>query len=379
MHYWDQTIITNIRKGFYSAVYFNRTQEILLKEHNLTPVTMQIFQKKDNTTIAGVDMVLELCKQATGYFEKDQWIDKYDQLHIKTISDGEVVNGWETVMHITGPYAYFAHLESLYLGILARASHIATNTKHVMNAAGEKPVTFFADRFDYFLNQSLDGYAAHIGGITGVCTDAHTVYWKGKPVGTIPHALIAIHNGDTIKAAESFARQYPDVPLIVLVDFDNDCVTTALAVAKQFGKKLWGVRLDTSEKMIDKSLQTGVISSNVIPAKAGISHGEGDPRLHEDDNNKKNISGVNPQLVHNVRQALNKEGYNDVKIVVSGGFTADKIKLFESEQVPVDMYGVGSSLLQGNIDFTADIVKVGDRKVAKMGRTFKENPKLETK
>jgi nicotinate phosphoribosyltransferase len=78
-----------------------------------------------------------------------------------------------------------------------------------------------------------------------------------------------------------------------------------------------------------------------------------------------------------VRQALDREGFQRVKIVVSGGFTVEKIRQFEDEGVPVDMYGVGSSLFQGRFDFTADIVQVEGKPCAKVGRTFRPNPRLE--
>ena len=118
-----------------------------------------------------------------------------------------------------------------------------------------------------------------------------------------------------------------------LVDFDNDCVGTSLAVARALGPRLSGVRLDTSETMVDRS---------VVPLMGGF-----DPR------------GVNPQLVRAVRSALDAEGFQHVEITVSGGFDPDKIRRFEAEGVPVDSYGVGSSLFAGRFDFTADIVDGG--------------------
>ena len=83
-------------------------------------------------------------------------------------------------------------------------------------------------------------------------------------------------------------------------------------------------------------------------------------------------TGVNPMLVHNVRNALDEKGYNHVKIVVSGGFNTEKINYFEELKVPVDVYAVGSSLLSGNNDFTADLVKP----IAKVGRRYIENSRL---
>ena len=352
MNFFTPEIIDQIRKGFYSAVYFNRTQQILLGEQNLKSVTMQIFQKQDNQVVCGIDEVVELFRTCAGFFENGMWVNKFSELTIETLKDGETTNAWEPVMHVTGPYAYFAHLESVYLGILARRTKVATSVHHVVQASGKKPVIFFADRFDYFANQPGDGYAAKIGGVRSVATDAQASWFGEKGVGTIPHALISANNGDTIAAAEQFAKYYPNTPLIVLVDFDNDCVNTTLTVARALGNKLYGVRLDTSEKLIDKSLQKMT---------------ERNFELH----------GVNSQLVKNVRNALNNEGFDKVKIVVSGGFNQEKITRFEEEKTPVDMYGVGSSLLRGHAEFTADIVKVDGKEISKFGRKFQPSKKLQ--
>ena len=78
-----------------------------------------------------------------------------------------------------------------------------------------------------------------------------------------------------------------------------------------------------------------------------------------------------------MREALDREGFQHVKIVVSGGFTVDKIRQFEEQGVPVDSYGVGSSLFGGRYDFTADIVMVEGRPQAKVGRQYRHNSRLE--
>ena len=345
MNYWDNQIVKQIRQGYYSAVYFNRAKEILLSEGNTAVVTMQVFQRNEGSTLCGMNEVAELFHKATGYWEGKQWINKGKMLHIEALKDGDRVGAKEPVMHITGPYVYFAHLESLYLGILARRTLVATNTQRVVEAAAGKPVIFFADRFDYFLNQEGDGYAAHVGGASGVCTKAHTLWWQGTPAGTIPHAFIAVNDGDTVKAASQFANHFPKVPLIILVDYANDCVRTSIEVARALKGKLWGVRLDTSNDVVDVSASQ----------------------------DKDTRSGVTPQLVEHVREALDTEGFNKVKLVVSGGFTAEKVHLFENNHAPVDMYGVGSALLKGGNDFTADVVMVDGKKQAKVGRTFIKN------
>jgi nicotinate phosphoribosyltransferase len=171
-------------------------------------------------------------------------------------------------------------------------------------------------------------------------------------MGTVPHALIAAFDGDTVAATAAFADAMPDdVRVISLVDFDNDCASTSLAVAHKLGAKLWGVRLDTSEALVDRSL--------------GDEMGDFDPR------------GVNPRLVNRVRDTLDAHGFDHVRIVVSGGFSAEKIRYFESERVPVDSYGVGSGLVRGSYDYTADVVLVEGTPRAKVGRWYRENPRLE--
>jgi nicotinate phosphoribosyltransferase len=140
------------------------------------------------------------------------------------------------------------------------------------------------------------------------------------------------------------------VDLVALVDYDNDSVKTALDVARALEGRLWGVRLDTAENMVDKSL-----FSQMGPFKP---------------------TGVNPQLVWNVRNALDADGYGEVKIVVSGGFDVDRIEQFEAEGVPADVYGVGAALYEGRYDFTADIVMVDGKPHSKAGRALNENPRL---
>jgi nicotinate phosphoribosyltransferase len=137
----------------------------------------------------------------------------------------------------------------------------------------------------------------------------------------------------------------------VLVDFENDSVRTALEVADALGDRLWGVRLDTSELLVDRALWHDM--------------GAFKP------------TGVNPILVEKVRQALDAAGHDGVHIVASGGFDAHKIREFEKVGAPVDAYGVGSSLVQGANDFTADVVRVEGQELAKAGRRFKANPRLE--
>lgn len=385
--------VQEMRRGYRSDVYFWR-EKIVLEEHNIHPtVVTQVFQKK-NAVVCGIDESIAILKLGSGrykdyqkayklfdrlmdlkkegrnhyltdrgkYLENikqkleinsaldDLWESGFESLEIEALFDGDSASPREPVMHIKGDPSLYAHLETLYLGVLARRTKIATNVSNVVKAANGTTVLFFPARFDHWATQGGDGYAAHVGGAAGVASPAQAEWWGASASGTVPHALIASCGGDTVAATKFFHESYPDTNLVALVDFENDCIGTALKCAREFGDKLWGVRLDTSENMVDKSI---------------IQH-MGDFRP----------TGVIPELVFAMREALDNGGFNSVKIVVSGGFTPEKIEQFEKLGAPVDAYGVGSCLMQGENDYTADVVQVNGRHCAKAGRWFKPSNRL---
>jgi len=339
--------VEKMREGYYTDAYFNHTRSALLADGRHPRVVMQVFQRR-HSMLGGMDeaiAILELCSHG------------WDELTVHALHDGDRIEPWETVMTIEGDYTLFAHLETVYLGTLARRTLITTNVARVLEAANGKPIIFMPARHDHHRVQTGDGYAAYVAGAmigapVGVTSDAQASWWGGRGVGTVPHALIASYGGNTVLAATKFAEWAPDdFNITVLVDFDNDSVQTALDVARALGPRLWGVRLDTSGQLVDRSLWGEL--------------GDFDPR------------GVNERLVRKVRQALDEDGFEGVRIVASGGFTVAKIEEFERRGVPVDAYGVGSSLIRGENDFTADIVLADGRPVGKVGRQFRSNPRLD--
>ena len=350
--------VEKMRDGYYSDMYFNRSRAILELDHHHPRVRMQVFQRT-NAVLCGIDESIAVLKLCSGRRLPDgSWSDGWPEMRVSALHDGDRVEPYETVMMIEGDYALFAHLETCYLGIFSRRTRIASNARAIIDAARGKTVLFFPARFDHHLVQTGDGYAAYISGALGVSTDANAEWWGAHGMGTVPHSLIAAYGGDTILATQKFAEYMPDdVHLIALVDFDNDCVRTSVDVARALGDRLWGVRLDTSGTMVDRSLweEMGTFTP----------------------------TGVTPQLVRNVRAALDSEGFHDVRIVVSGGFDPMRIGNFERLQVPVDAYAVGSAFFSGSgaYDFTADIVAIEKNgewhECHKVGRPERPNPRLE--
>ena len=339
--------VEKMRDGYYADAYFNHARATLLHDGRRPRVVMQVFQKKD-AYLGGMDeaiAILKLCSH------------DWEALTVHALYDGDHVDPWETVMTIEGDYTLFAHLETAYLGVLSRRTLITTNVVRVLRAANGKPLIFMPARHDHHRVQTGDGYAAHIAGRVvgapiGVTTDEQASWWGGRGIGTVPHSLISSYGGNTVLAATKFSEwASDDINITVLVDFDNHSVKSVLDVARALGPRLWGVRLDTSETLVDRSLWQEL--------------GDFKP------------TGVNERLVRKVRDALDADGFEQVKIVVSGGFTVEKITAFEEQGVPVDAYGVGSSLIRGSNDFTADIVLTDGRPSAKVGRRFKPSPRLE--
>lgn len=421
--------IEGLRRGNYTDQYFKNVVAVLESAHqsgyryagsrprslraDLAAVDVgdqiveaQIFTRRSPyALIAGVDVALTMLRYATGYWEDDRFVETWDRLDVEAVEDGVLTpyfghpDDVRPAIKIRGRYRDFAILETPILGILSRASRIATNVYEVLKVCSDKPVLFFPARFDLPEVQAADGYAYWLAvqrhnaecdrPITpSVSTDAQGAWWGGRGGGTIPHALIAAYFGDTAEAMLAFARTMPvDVPRIALVDFNNDTVRDSLATAAAFwmryqealeagdseGQRRWrldGVRLDTSISVRDVSLSPN------------------DPY------------GVNPKLVQVVRAALDRaweswavpprlldeaQAYcRNIKIVVTGGFNAERIAQFEREGVPVDIYGVGSTLLRNdssvNTDFTMDVVRVYLQgqwyDVPKVGRMPNDNPDL---
>ena len=400
--------IDRIRAGYYSDKYFTRYVDVLRREGVSHHALYQVFPRSE-ACIVGIEEALAILQSCTGYSnEPDKaadifsdildaerklqkalyirdyhaadgatkekwslrdrlnalWVDKWDSIRVLALTDGDMAKDAEIIMTIEGDPVYFGSLETVFLGVISRASSTATAVKKVVNASRGKPVVLFSARFDHYWVQATDGYAAFKAGAFGVSTDANADYWGSKGLGTIPHALIACYMGDTYRAAEAFDRWIePEVNRIVLVDWDNDCIGTTKEVLKRFyenttGKtlspatkdlstiigpgrhKIWGVRFDTSGSLRDRS---------VTP--------------HDE-----RSLGVSPELVWKARMEFDRIGAEKLKIMVSGGFNADRINLYERLEVPVDVYGVGSSLLREKVDFTADIVRMDGIPCAKYGR-----------
>lgn len=332
-----------LKDGFYSANYFLKSNKIVKENEPNHIVTMQWFQRRDDTMLCGVDEAIALIHTFAIHPE---------ELEIEALNDGDIINYGEPVLKVTGKYENFGFLESVVDGILARRSSVATNVYNVMKEIGDTPIFSMADRQDDYHTQIGDGYATYVAGIKKVSTDAQGLWWGGKGMGTMPHALIQICGGDVLKAADIYLKSFPNEKVTALIDYHNNVVRDSLLLARHLKEKLNAVRVDTSKSLIDHYFDDKDTSGF-------------DPH------------GVCKELIFALRKALDDEGFTYVKIVVSSSFTAEKIKEWKALNVPVDMYGVGTYFVNNTTcGFTGDLVMLDGNKQAKEGRENYQNSRL---
>jgi nicotinate phosphoribosyltransferase len=307
--------------GDSADVYFARAEEILSKEGLDPVVVMEVFSRESGI-LCGIDEAKVLLAHVLGEAP-------VSEAAVEALADGDTFEPKEVVLRIRARYRAFGLYETAILGMMAQSTGWATAARGCVEAAAPEPVISFGARHVHpEITDQLD-YAAIVGGCVGASTPAGARLAGLNPTGTMPHSLVLIFR-DTVAAAEAFDRNLgPDVPRIVLVDTFRDEAEEALRVAHALGDRLYGVRLDT-------------------PAERGR---------------------VTPELVLEVRARLDQEGYQHVKIIVSGGLTPDRIRFFRDAGAPVDSYAVGSYISGATpIDFTGDLKEIEGVPIAKRGR-----------
>jgi nicotinate phosphoribosyltransferase len=331
-----------LRRGTYAHPTAVWARDVLIADGRSPLVTVQ-FASEQSGLLGGIDEAVAVLKVG---------IEDWSQLTVHALYDGDRIEADETVMTVDGRYDQFAHLAPLCIGVLSRRTRVSTNARALDEAARPKPVMTLPARNDHWMLQRGDALAAQIGGTLQLTGTAQGASRTQPPLMLVPHALVAAYGGDTVAAVRACVAHTSDrIMLVVPVDYDNDSVATALAVARSQESRVWGVQLATSEHLVDRS---------IIPEMGGFVP-----------------TGVNPHLVWNVRNALDAEGFGEIKILVSGSITVERIRQFEEEGVPVDAYGVGTALTAGRFGFVADVVMLDGTAHARAGRSLKPNARME--
>ena len=358
----------------YTDKYFLRAKEILEKEELNPFVRAQVFIRKGPGRVYGIDEAIELIQS---------YCDLDDRGVIWALPEGAEYSPKETLMLIEARIQDIVALETLYLGIISSATtkandgididlaKVEKNMKAVVDAAQGRPVSYFGARHWHWNREKEISFAAYKGGASSTATDIGAAVKGQKGIGTIPHALENIYawkygkDNAVVEATKAFDRVISEeVPRIALIDYNNREVDDALATAFALDGRLNAVRIDTCGENIGQ--------------EASLS----DPREYWGG------SGVRVSGVYAVRKALDENGFQDVKIILSSGFgNVDKINAFigAEEELGVRLFdGLGVGSIYQSRAATMDIVSVGEypadmQPVSKVGREYKPNPRLELK
>ncbi|HID80111.1 MAG TPA: nicotinate phosphoribosyltransferase [Ignisphaera sp.] len=298
----------DLRSGKATDIYFLRTREVL-EAYGLCDVRVRyeihnygLPQGYRWAVFAGLEEVLSLLEGR--------------DVTVYSLPEGTLFREYYPLMVLEANVCEIVHLETAILGIIRFYTSVATKAARIKKAAGDKAVIFFGLRAMHpAIAPALDR-AAYIGGVDGVSGAFSKELLGVEPRGTMPHLLILLFN-DPVKAWKAFdAVMPPDVPRIALVDTLYDERYETLLAAQALGTKLWGVRLDT-------------------------------PRSRR---------GNMRMLVEEIRWTLKVHGYEDVKIIVSGGINEEQVLALRDI---VDAFGVGTAIAAPPaIDISMDIIEV---------------------
>ena len=298
--------------------------------------------------------------------------------------EGQWVGAGEPLLYISGSFAQLVDLETLYLQKLG-ACCVAANNAFTMCV--ELPNAAFlamdARHCAGVEMAEMMAYAASVGskaaqdqvnakGFIGNATRATAKYFGNDDgLGTMPHALVG-YAGSTLKAAEMFVATFPEHPLTVLVDYYGREITDALTVCRRFPEIASAGRLAFR---IDT--HGGRFVEGLDPQKSYAVLERHAPQAVRRYRNEKELryltgTGVSAAAIFHLRDSLDAEGFDTVKIVVSSGFDVAKCKVMADVGAPIDVVGTGSFLpeLWRETYATADIVAYDGKPTVKVGREF---------
>ena len=315
--------------GDTADVFLQRTLTILRNE-GINPVVSMDFSPERKGIFCGLEEVRVLLARILPETGSEVW----------ALEEGEAVEAGEVALRMKAPYGSLGLYETAISGILASCTGWATASRECVDAAAGTPIVAMgAPDVHPNVAPNLD-YSAVIGGCVSCSTIQGARLAGVTPSGNMPHALPLLMT-DTVRATEAFDRHMPqEVPRVALVDTFKDEAEESLNVARALRERLRGVRLDT-------------------PPERG---------------------GVTPELVKEVRARLDLAGFSHVEIMVTGGFTPERIRQFVEVGAPVNTFGVGTHIASAPPNsFRVDILEVDGRPIARRGRTpgLSANPRLD--
>ena len=315
--------------GDTADVYLQRTLTILRNE-SINPDVAMEFAPRRAGVFCGVSEVRTLLARVLPETGREVW----------ALEEGASVEAGEVALRVKAPYSSIGLYETAITGALSSGTAWATAARECVDAANGTPVVSLGARHVHPNVVADMDYAAIVGGCVSCSTIQGARLAGVTPAGNMPHAL-PILIGGSVAAMQAFDSHMPqEVPRIAIVDTFRDEAEEALNVARAMGDKLRGVCLAT-------------------PPQRG---------------------GVTLELVREVRIRLDQSDFRHVEIMVTGGFTPDRIREFVAAEAQVNIFGVGAYVATASSNtFSAEIQEIDGRPFARRGRIpgVTANPRLD--
>ncbi len=220
--------------------------------------------------------------------------------------EGEVYFPGSPILRVEGTFAEAVLLETVILSILNHDSAVAAAASRMAVAAGDRPLIEMGARRTHELAAVAAARAAYVGGFTSTSDLAAGFRYNIPTVGTSAHAFTLLHDTER----DAFTAQVDSMGrnTTLLVDTYDlaHAVRTAVEIA---GPELGAVRIDSGDLLL---------------------------------------------LAHRVRQQLDDLGAKDTRILVTSDL--DEYAIASLAAAPVDVYGVGTSLVTGSGHPTCSMV-----------------------
>ncbi len=267
---------------------------------------------------AGLEQAISFLESARFQPEEVEWLERSGRFTADLLSyladfrftgdvagmaEGTVFFPDEPIFQLTAPLPEAQLLETRLINILHLQTVVASKAARMVLAAPDRLLLDFGLRRAHGAEAGLlAARASYLAGFDGTATTLAGHSFDIPIYGTMAHSFIQAHE-DEVKAFDAFARARPDNVVLLLDTYDTEAaaervVPLARSLAES-GVQVRGVRLDS-----------------------------GDLADH----------------ARRVRDILDRGGLQDVRIFASGGIDEAVLAQFVAAGVPIDGYGIGTSL-----------------------------------
>lgn len=232
---------------------------------------------------------------------------------IRSCLEGDIIFPTRPILQVEATIIEAQIIETLLLNLLNFQTLIATKASRMRMVAGNKKLIDFGLR----RAQGPGGYSASRAAVIGGF-DASSNITAGRDYGiavsgTMAHSYIQSYD-DELKAFRDFAESHPDNCVLLVDTYDTlkSGIPNAVTIGKELeqrGHRLKGVRLD---------------------------------------------SGDLAYVAKESRRMLDNAGLHYVQIAASNQLDEYVIKSLHEQQAPIEIFGVGTSLVTGDPDGALD-------------------------